>query len=1100
VFIPFGTYLSWPEGSYNVLSYVLFGLDLGSMSRQIQLVSAQTLDIALSLIALVLAIRWVQEDNNSRYSTLFLSFIIATMVLTHHLLTVVPVIVCTVIYCVFQGKSQRIISLIVGIVCGTLLLDASFGLHFIGHLINYPLLFTYYFDYAIPFTIIASLGIILLVGVLVFYRFTKSEIWNSWVSFFKHLYSELYQTVTDVAKKYPIASVILGLVILVGPFVFLWWINDSSSVLQFILRSGAPSLIILITLQVFPKKKPIQDASIWFFAGFWALSCVIAAVPGLFLPQFLPTSSWTSRILEGLSLSLLLLASANIVSWIDLNLRDSNGDSEGLLKKKDVPVITKSRIGKRKIVTIVLVVTVITTGFLSSSNFVEYYYLSKDNRGILTAQEVEAHEWIIEHTERNETLLTYSELSQLYLESSTQRKVLSYHAGVGTPMTWSMELLFTSKDSSTTLEILAGLSIKYAVLFTEDLNLMKSEERGENLLLILQSMEVVVGNEQCTIYRVSSIQPTTDSSIHVIQSPTFPEEMSISINEFNNLDGIANVTDGVPHSSKLSIEGAGILNHTVWNSSIPYMSFKRFENISLPLFTNDGIYGNVEISFRIRCSSNALFNLGILLQGAQWRYYSGDLYEPIPLSSAWSTQEFKIENALLSARIGALDFVCASTDGQPAYVLWDWIRINRPSNADEGNPVLLLSSVETDFSIDNILDMNMDSTKTYLIPDISNTPSEFVDDLIDCAENGGKFIFFGNALGQTDVFGFQLTEPTLLDRIGVMLTTPIGCEGYTLDSTYFQLDQETIAQGYSIENENAEVLAWYNGVSGKRVPMAIKIQIGVGEISVLNINPIIMSSSNTGSNRNIMSSIATLFGIVPNQYDQNITNGDFLPVGVYSLEYPTISNVLAEESLENYLFTFSETNLTGNVAIRSDFGTFVIDDSSSESIQIGFKNGSTLHLTDAMISLRIFGELNISLNSSSAQFSSRSSGDYFSINFPNLTKVWSDFTYSDDISIRIDISTESRNLAISELDVNWIELHGVVKSCEAILKHPEILGLDSTLSAKWMGVLYYNGLVYTPVSIPQTWSIVGSFEIQSIYSSGFSVFYVTMIKDLRIEK
>ncbi len=1099
VLFTFNLYRNWPNGTWTSLELVYYGF--GFPSTLPRILSAQALDIALSMIALSLMIRFIRSNEDDLAATIMAALCIATSILTHSLLLCGIVVVFGFLYAATRRRAYRFLRFTLIFVIVFAVLDMTVGWHIIGGTLK--LYFDSYFFFSLYVergyraVIMGSIvaGAAILVFVVAFRHRILSCTFRGLNSSLSTVSKKVCSTIAESAGSIFPIGVLAVLTILATVYVINIFMGTVLSICMLVIAAIGPLIAWIIMSSLLTWQLDTNDTEKQsLLVGILWIGCCTIVVTGLafFLP--IPESVFLlKRVVEFSSVGFAIILSTIVARFVfhvrfqstidssfDIRLR-SNMKSQSKLRKSGFNVRNWWHVKGRMYLLVVGISAVLTLSSLSYSFAVEHYFLANANRGDYPVEESQTYDWITSMTDVDDILLTCTRTSWLRLSSVTGRYVYAYEGQETVPMTWSIGLLFDSENDVTTLNLLHGLNIRYVVLYEDDRSAMMTRDNGASLLRTIESAAPVYHNSICEIYQVQSGKQV-ESSDRVLVTPVSNITYSTEsvVNEFDSVLDIYPVLDGTINDS-ISLFPSDVMNHSVWDSSP--LAFSYFQQaVNIPVIHSDFL------KFRIRGTDNAIYNLGIFLEDVGWLWYSDNISTAQVAPLNWTTIDFHFEG-FTPGRILFVDYVCGSRYvNQTATMLWDWVRIIHQNSGYNGlyTPLHLLSSTGQDFETQSLLELpDFQPDKSYLFLDGPGLRPDLMTTLPDSVSSGAEIIFFDSMFASTDDFGHQYESSGLLDRLNVTRQPPIEVDMYCIGGDYSrQLLRPLNVEGLNVSTSSCSVEAWF-GFSGEfQSPMILRWQIGLGTIWFVNIKPLLSSLDSLTERAEVLDKVATVLHF---NDTSEITTEDYigdLPLSLFRLRYPTISNILSFGDLDCNLFSLSNVDIVGSITLHSSRVVARSENLHFQNLRLFLSNGTEVLFESGVAAVLLDGFLDCTITCEMAKIESGSMGSSVGLELLDVTGLTasSQEVGAGHISLTIESSGQIRHI---DAGVDEIEMNCAESTLQGFFLSPTLELFQATLSMKWLGLIWYDNVVYSTVSTPKDWGLSGTFTLYVVACAGY---------------
>jgi hypothetical protein len=1032
-----------------------------------------TMDWSLLMLGFGFIYSFIEGKRSSRLCNLvFGSLFLASTFFTHSALGVIIFLTTISIFSVLDYKYMRRAALsFVITLLAIILFDALSYNSFINTLIHYYLHYQVFFASSSLFPyqwgIIALLTLSLL--LLLTPRLARSirkriELMES-----SRLFS--IQSISSICAIIAFLFSIASIAIIATHFndlnypeetIFPWYI--------YVLRFTPLLQLAILSIPLMLKRNNEKRLGAWLMMS-WAVSAILVIGLNVFFPRF-ATSLVVNRVLMSTYLPLGALSALTLVS----------------LNAIELPKVRlRFRVHIKKI-SICLLVVLLGFAFLSYAYSIEFFYQT-NMLGQTSSEEKNLYGYL-ENLPPEKIFLTYSYSSYMSISSLTMHKTYAYYQ-YGTFVTWPTEILFETSSPEVAYYFLYKLGITDIALTKQDLATLVSTSNG-TLVSMLNFLPIVFNNTFATVYSVPRyllsessnyvlIEPTASLNSELISKPLLYNPIS--------LDNLRIV--GGPTSFKLE-------NNTI---------IQEVQNITPPSAQYLQLYAGIAIptalsptaSFTIKGTGHALFNIGFYDANTGWVWLSHDqglLSHFFNASNEWTTVNIDLSSILgKAATVLYIDFVVTSTDGSPVTVEWADFNIALQINANEmissvynlAYNALTINGVPfTTVEDNNVLKMTPNNVYIFSNSLPNDTPS---NNLIDSVKTGAHAIFLYDSVASSK------ENQELLYSLGIESNGIISAKTARIAEEIISYPTDLYTTNLTTQNSPYpnNVTGYYTMLENKSVPLIITFAVGNGSIVLINL-PTALNLDRALANiavNTIKSVVAVLPGFIRSTMLKTLPH----PEDLFKLGNPTLVNIYNLKGLTDYIYSFSDIKLEGNISISSDY--IILNEKDLIIKKLVLQNTTYQESLEnvSIANLNIAGFYNITLTTHDAIIYA-SGGELPTIKTSSLNSLR---IYVDEPAISLTIKQNGAEKIIS-VSRSYVEFELTNNfTTKMTLQKPLIVLKPGSLDTSWEGVFWYNGKLFTTVSTAEQFPIIGSYSFQVVNVYNVGLLLINDIHDIRVE-
>lgn len=712
--------------------------------------------------------------------------------------------------------------------------------------------------------------------------------------------------------------------------------------------------------------------------------------------------------------------------------------------------------------------------FLSYAYTIEIFYQG-DLSSSMSNEEKDLYNYL-GRLRLNKTYLTISYSSYRRISALTMHKTYAYYQ-YGTFTSWPIEILFRTSSAEIASYFLYKLGITHIVLTQEDSNEI-SKNSSSSLVLMLNFFPISFNNSFATVYTVPPYLLSESSSYLLIKSTKassdiLPESLindALKPDNFRIVSGPStfSFTDGIITQDMKDIQPP----------TAQHLQLYRGVAVQIDL--------SPSASFKIRGTGNALFNLGFFDAEKGWYWLTNESGLPSTFLHAQDNwMEITVDLRGLDAggsMIQAIDFVATSANGSSAEVEWKDFGIFPNTKIDElvaNEYTMAYGSLAKDgirFATAEDYEVSaLIPNHVYILSSWINDNTS-CNDLLSCVRSGAHVVYIYTHASADE------HQRELLDFLGIETQGLSMAQEVCIDNeTYLPYDSYVLNLALGRSDYAPQTMSHYVTLDNGTVPMIIRFKVGNGSITFVNWP--VSSTLDRALASLAEKALETIIETLPEPVFSTTLKTYRYAEDLFKLGNPTLVNIYDLPNLANYLYVFSELELTGSISITSNYAFLELRNMSVEKIIIQNSTNTQVLESISVKSLNITCQGSVSLETQDATISSLDQ-ETSNVRMPSL-KHLKLIMEESPISMTYETGGAERNLSISggHLDFFFPEN----STASLVLKEPVIAIDQGSMNASWEGVFWHMGKIFTTVSRPETWPINGSFSFQIVYCDSVMV-------------
>jgi hypothetical protein len=1020
-----------------------------------------TMDWSLLLLGFGFVYSFIEGKQSSRLSNLVLgSLFLASTFFTHSVLSIVIFLLTLFIFSVLDYKYLRRATLFFIItLLAIIIFDALSGNIFINTLTNYYLHYQVFFassslfpyQWGIITFLILSLSLLLTPIVARLIRKRIGLVKNS------RLFS--MQSISFICAMIALLFSIVSIAMIATHFndlnyseetIFPWYI--------YVVRFSPLLQLAILSIPIVLKRNNEKRLGAWLMVA-WGVSAILVIGLNVLFPQFI-TPLLVNRVLMSTylplgALSALTFVSLNIIELPKVRFRFSGNHVKVHIKK----------------ISICLLAVLLGFSFLSYAYSIELFYQG-NMLGSMSNEEKNLYGYL-EKLPPEKTFLTYSYSSYKRISSLDMHKTYAYYQ-YGTFVSWPTEILFKTSSLDVVYYFLYKLGITNIVLTKQDsATLLKMEK--SMLVFMLNFFPMVFNNSFANVYSIPNYL-LNKSSNYVLINPVASLSLNI-INESFIYDSIGlnnlKIVGGPP---AFKVENNTIIQEVqdVKPPSAQYLQL--YKGVAIPTALSP------IVSFKIRGTGNALFNIGFFDVERGWYWLSQERGIPSNFFSApndWT--EMKVDlRSIFSKETTVLyiDFVATSVDGSPVKIEWKDFDVSRNIRVSESasNAYNLAYSAlainEVPFAVVGDYEIFKLSPNHVYISSFSWTNNISNNDLIDDVKTGAHAILLYDSI----VFNEDKNE--LLKFLGIELRGIASANNAHIDDEIFSFPYNLYISNLTVQNSlyTHNIISHYTTLENKSIPLIITFAIGNGSIVFINL-PKALNSDRTLADIAIKA-IKEVVAILPEPILSNVLKTVPYPEDLFKLGNPNLINIYKLKGLTDYLYAFSDIKLEGDISISSEYIIWNEKNVNIKKLVLQNSTHQDLFENVSVANLHVAGSHNTTLATQNAIiYSLGSELPVIKISSLNHIKI---YVGEPAINLTIEQNGKEKSLTISSTYVEFEFTENFTTNIS--LQKPLIVLNPGSLNTSWEGVFWYNEKMFTTVSRAENWVINGRLSLEIAYS------------------
>jgi hypothetical protein len=485
------------------------------------------------------------------------------------------------------------------------------------------------------------------------------------------------------------------------------------------------------------------------------------------------------------------------------------------------------------------------------------------------------------------------------------------------------------------------------------------------------------------------------------------------------------------------------------------------------------------VSFKIRGTENALFNIGFFDAKKGWHWLSNERGLPSNFfNSSNDWVEIKVDLGSIlgkDATILYIDFVATSVDGSPARVEWKDFKVFRTIRMNELASSLYkiaynaLTIGQVPFTvIEDYKITKLVSRHVYIFPFSLPDSNSFIDYV---ATGSHVIILYDSTISNENMY-------ELLNSLGIESREISSANGIKVNNEIFNFPSDLYVANLTINSPYYyKIISHYSTSENKIIPFTVLFKIENGSVIFINM-PKIFTLDRTIANI-VVNAIERAAALLPKPIASSVLRIMSYPPDLFELGNPCLINIYKLKGLNNYIYTFSNINLKGNVSMSSDYIILNVKDITIKKLVLQNATHQEILENISLTNLCISGPYNTTLVTQDAIVYNL--GDELPVIETSLSYLR---IYIGEPAIKLTTEQNGREktLAISRSYVEFEFCKDVTISLR--LQKPLVMLDGGSLNTSWKGVFWHNGKMFTTVAKAEFWAISGRFSFEIIRSDG----------------
>jgi hypothetical protein len=1020
-----------------------------------------TLDWSLLMLSFGFAYSLFEGKQSKLFSLVMGSLFLAATFFTHGALGIVIFLMAVCVFALWNFKNLRRVVLFL-IVTSFIILafDIVSGSIFVNTVFNYYLHYQVFFASSSQFPYQTGLALLLILSLLTLSSLIVARVFRKRIKLITIRNFLSASSITSVCAVIAVLLTAISIVFITFNFgvlsnseetIFPWYI--------YVVRFTPLLQIALLSIPILFQESKEARLGVWLMGG-WIISAILIIALNIVFPRFV-TPILVNRVIMSVYIPLGALSAFVLISLNKIKIPKIKFNFSRIFPTK-----------RMRTFTIFLLAFLLSFSFLSYAYSIEIFYQG-NMLGSMPNDEKNLYTYL-DTIPKEKTLLTYSYTSYKRLSSLTSHPVNAYYQ-YGTFTSWSTEILFNTTSPETASYFLHKLGIAYIVLTKEDLDVFSSNSNNCSLGRMLNFFPVVFNNSFATVYSVPRYL-LSESSNYLLVKPATRIGLDITNESFvaNSLKAENLRIVGGPRSFRL--ENGTIIQDV--QGSKPYFAqyLQLYREISIPVLLSP------VVSFKIRGSSNAIYNIGFGNTADRWCWLSKEKGLPVSFFNAtadWTEITINLEELLTKNDVIAyIDFLAASNDDSSAMVEWKDFDVFRNIDVNEqaSNAFELaygsLSANEVPFTIANADEVAaLEPNHVYIFS--GSWPSDIsTGNLMKNVENGVHVVFFYNSI----IFDQERLE--LLDSLYIEQKGTILANGFQTDEENVTFPTYLPVGNFTTQSSSyaPEIMSQYSTTANESVALVTTFRRGKGSITFFNL-PKALNPETSLSNIAV-EGVKQIVTALPTPNSSGNLKTLPYPEGLFTLGNPSLINIYAQQSLSNYVFLFSDIMLEGNVSMTSDYLSWTEKKLPVKELAI---QNSTFQDSSKDVIVK-----NFQINSlCTAKLTMRNAViSCLGSEFP-LVKAFSlsnlQINVGDSaLTLVIEENGEEKSIAISRSSIAFEFSENFTTNM--ILHTPSVILGNGTVDASWKGAFWHNGKIFTTVATAERFPIIGEYSFQIVAS------------------
>ena len=1015
-----------------------------------------TMDWSLLMLAFAFIYVYIVEGKQlSRLSDLVLgSLFLASTPFTHNVVGIIIFIMSTCIFSfLHHGRIRRIIMSFIITFLIMVIFDVLSYNFLINTVTNYYLHYSLFFASSLLFPY--QSGIIFLLALSLLLPLIFILMGSTWRSFEFIKRVEFLRSISLICIIIVLVLSVVSIVMIYINFnalnspeetIFPWYIYVLSLTPFF--QLGIISILPILKISD-EKRLGAQLMVSWIISAFLAIGL------NMLFPRF-ATPVLVNRILMSAYLPLGALSTLTLAFLAQAKL------PEVKLRFREIYV----KVCNKKIL-VYFLMTLVGSSFLSHAYSIEHFYQGNMNSSI-SNEEKSLYEYLAS-LPPEKTFLTYSYPAYVRISSlSTHKTYACYQYDVFT--SWSVEILFHTSSPEVAYYFLYKLGITHIIFTKQDLTLL-SKMTDSALVSMLNFLPVVFNNSFAIVYSVPHYICSELSNYILVKPETYYSPAVF--NESLIYDSISsNNLRIVGGSSTFRVENDTIVQE-VPNIKAPSAQYLQlYKGISIPTVLSP------VVSFRIRGTENALFTIGFYDAKKGWYWLSKERGLPsnfFNASNDWAEIKVDLSSILgKDATILYIDFVATSVDGSPARVEWKDFKVFRTIRMNELASSLykiaynaltigqIPFTVIEDYKITKLV-----SSHVYIFP-FSLPDSISGNSFIDYVATGSHvIILYDSTISNENMY-------ELLNSLGIESGGISSANGIKVNNEIFNFPSDLYVANLTINSPYYyKIISHYSTYENKIIPFTVLFKIGNGSVIFVNM-PKAFTLDRTIANI-VVNAIERAAALLPKPIASSVLRIMSYPPDLFELGNPCLINIYKLKGLNNYIYTFSNINLKGNVSMSSDYIILNVKDITIKKLVLQNATHQEILENISLTNLCISGPYNTTLVTQDAIVYNL--GDELPVIETSLSYLRI-YIGEPAIKLKTEQNGREKTLTISRSYVEFEFYKDVMTNLR--LQKPLIVLDGGSLNTSWKGVFWHNGKMFTTVATAERFPIIGHYSFQII--------------------
>jgi len=369
----------------------------------------------------------------------------------------------------------------------------------------------------------------------------------------------------------------------------------------------------------------------------------------------------------------------------------------------------------------------------------------------------------------------------------------------------------------------------------------------------------------------------------------------------------------------------------------------------------------------------------------------------------------------------------------------------------------------------------------YIIP--SSLPSRtsakvFVDQI---AAGSYAVVLYDSAISDENM-------NELLNFLGVKPEGLSLTDGIKMNNEYFNFSIKLYTTNLTINSSyDCRGIYYYKTPENKTIPFMIFFKIKNGSIVFINMPRAFNLNRVTASI--VVYAVREATAFLPKPIASKNPQVIFYPSGLFELGNPKLINIYNSKNLNNYIYTFSNITLKGNISIVSNYIILSIEDTPIKKLVLQNMTHQETLENISLKKIEIYDFYNLTLLTNDAVIYNSGS------ELPNIkVTLYKLKIYIGDrpINFTVKQNNKERRLLIAK---SYIEFEFPKNFVINLRLQKPLITLDNgSLNMSWKGVFWYGGKIFTTVAKAEYWPISGKLSLEIVDSDK-----IILIKLLNID-